>query len=100
MLPLGVSGFPSLRVPFSKEPGTRLKNRFCALSHSLVFGYNLSSILEQVTTGSRVLENGERTRVPGNGELAGSRVPRNGQSALILSPRFFEARVPGNGNSQ
>jgi hypothetical protein len=61
---LEVSGFPFLRVPFLKEPGTCLKNRFCLFLDTQMSGYNLSSILEQVTTCSRVSENGEPIRVP------------------------------------
>ncbi len=37
-----------------KEPGTRLKNRFYVFLDTEMSGYNLSSILEQVTTGFRV----------------------------------------------
>lgn len=55
-----------VRVPFSKEPGTRLKIHFCAFLDTLMSGYNLSSILEQVTTDSRVPENGEPIWVPGS----------------------------------
>ncbi len=42
---VAVSGFPFLRVPFSKEHGTRLKNSFYAFSDTLVSGYSLSFIL-------------------------------------------------------
>jgi hypothetical protein len=41
--------------------------------------YNVSSIFEQMTTGSWVPENGEHTRVP-----------RNGEPAQILGPQLFE----------
>jgi hypothetical protein len=51
-------------VPFLKEPGTCLKNRFCVFLDTQMSGYNLSSILEQVTTGFRVPKNGEPIRVP------------------------------------
>ncbi len=61
---LEVSGFPFLRVPFLKEPTACLKNRFCLFLDTQMSGYNLSSILEQVTTGSCVSENGEPIRVP------------------------------------
>jgi hypothetical protein len=61
---LEVAGFPFLRVPFLKEPGTCLKNRFCVFLDTQMSGYNLSSILEQVTTVSRVPENGEPIRLP------------------------------------
>jgi hypothetical protein len=54
-----VSGFP-----FLKELRTCLKNRFCVFLDTQMSGYNLSSILEQVTTGSRVPENREPIRVP------------------------------------
>ncbi len=60
---LEVSGFPFLRDPFLKEPETCLKNRFCVFLDTQMSRYNLSSILEQVTTGSRVPENGESIRV-------------------------------------
>ncbi len=59
-----VSGLPFLRVAFLKESGTRLKNRFHVFLDTQMSGYNLSSILEQVTTGSRVPENGKPIRVP------------------------------------
>jgi len=39
------SKFRGVRVPFSKEPGTRLKNHFWAFSDTLVSEYNLSFIL-------------------------------------------------------
>jgi hypothetical protein len=75
--PIGIShielemrGFPFLRVPFLKELGTRLKNRFYVFLDMQMSGCNLSSILEPVTTGSRVPENGESIRVSGNGGLA------------------------------
>ncbi len=61
---LDVSGFPFLRVPFLKEPETCLKNRFYAFLDTQMSGYNLSSILEQVTTASRFPENGEPIRIP------------------------------------
>jgi hypothetical protein len=60
---LEVSGFPFLRDPFLTEPGTCLKNHFCVFLDTQMSGYNLSSILEEVTTGSRVPENGEPIRV-------------------------------------
>jgi len=44
----------SVRVPFPKESGTRLKNRFCVFLDTQMSGYNLSSILEQVTKRSRI----------------------------------------------
>ncbi len=56
---LEVSGFSFLRVPFLKQPGTCLKNHFCVFLDTQMSGYNLSSILEQVTTSSRVPENEE-----------------------------------------
>jgi hypothetical protein len=71
-----VSEFPFLRVSFRKEPGTRLKNRFYAFLNAQMSGYNLSSILEQFTTGSRV--------------------PENVKPAWIPSPRFSNVRVPRN----
>jgi hypothetical protein len=58
-----MSEFSFLRASFSKEAGTCLKNHFCAFSDTLVFGYNISSILEEVTTGSRVPENGEPAEI-------------------------------------
>ncbi len=79
-----VSGFP-----FLTKPGTRLKNRFCVFLDTQMSGYNLSSILEQVTTGSRVPENEEPIRVS-----------RNGKSARISSPRSSSARVPKKRNPQ
>ena len=58
--------------------------------------YNLSSILKQMTTGARVLENGEPARVSGfwEWELADGRVlgfPFLGtlEPAQISSPWFF-----------
>jgi hypothetical protein len=59
----GVSGFP-----FPREPGTRLKNRFCVFSDIQMSGYSLSSILEQVTTCSRIpkSENPSEFRISGN----------------------------------
>ncbi len=56
---LEVSGFP-----FLKEPGTCLKNHFCVFLDAQTSGYNLFSILEQVTTGSLVPENEESIQVP------------------------------------
>ncbi len=75
-------------------------------------GYNLSSNLEQVTTGSRVPENGNPPRVPGSWERGpttgsgflgtgthrGFRIPGNGEPARISSHRFFSARVPKKRN--
>jgi hypothetical protein len=61
---LEVSQLPFLRVRFLKETGICLKNRFCVFLDTQMSGYNLSSILEQVTTGSRVPENGKPIRVP------------------------------------
>ncbi len=49
--------FPFLRISFSEDLWTRLKNRFCAFLETRISEYNLSSILEQLTTGSRVPEN-------------------------------------------
>jgi hypothetical protein len=61
---LEMLGFPFLRVPFLKELRTCLKDHFCVFLDTQMSGYNLSFILEQVTSGSRVLENGEPIRVP------------------------------------
>jgi hypothetical protein len=60
---LEVSGFPFLKVPFLMEPGTRLKNRFCVFLDRQMYGYNLCSILEQVTTGFRVPGNVEPAEI-------------------------------------
>ncbi len=64
---IGVSELPFLRVPFPKEPGIRLKNRFCVFLDTHMSGYNLSSILEQVTTDSQIPENENSQHVLGNG---------------------------------
>ncbi len=77
---IGVSGFPFLSVSLPKEPGTRLKNRFCVFLNAQISGYNLSSILEQVTTGSRVPESGNPQWVPGSWE----RGTRGGLGSRIL----------------
>jgi hypothetical protein len=63
--PIGIShtGLEVSGFPFLKEPGTCLKNRFCVFLDTQMSGYNLSSILEQVTMGSRVLESAEPIRV-------------------------------------
>ncbi len=64
--------------------------------------YNLSSILKQVTTGSRVPENGQPIRVTGfwergARESSGSQVPRNEKPAWIPSPKSSGARVSKRG---
>jgi hypothetical protein len=63
--PIGIShtGLEVSGFPFPKEPGTRLKNRFCVFLDTQMSGYNLSSILEQVTTGFRVPKNGKPARL-------------------------------------
>ncbi len=83
-LPIGSShtGLEMSGLPFLKEPGTRLKNRFHVFLDMQMSGYNLSYILEQVTTASRVPANGKPIRVSsfwerGTREDSGSRVPRN-----------------------
>jgi hypothetical protein len=53
---LKVSGLPFLRVSFLKEPETCLKNCFCVFLDTQMSEYNLSSILEQVTTDSGFLK--------------------------------------------
>jgi hypothetical protein len=86
-----------VRVPRSlgfRSQGTRNppdKSFLCILG-TLMSEYNLPSTFEQITTGSRVPENGEPTRVPG------SRVPSNGEPARISSLRLSEDRVPKNRN--
>ena len=90
-----------VRVPRSlgfRSQGTRnpLKNRFCAFLGTLMSEYNLCSILEQVTTGSRVPKNGE----PAPTGFPGSRVPRNGEPARIRRPVSFKGRVPKIGNPE
>ncbi len=77
-----------VRVPFLKESETCLKNRFCIFLDTQMSGYNLSSILEQVTTGSRVPKKRNpkptvdfRFPVPGfsgTGDPPRVRFPRNG----------------------
>ncbi len=64
--PIGIShtGLEVSGFSFLKEPGTCLKDCFCVFLDTQISGYNLSSILEQVTTGSRVPENGEPIWVP------------------------------------
>jgi len=96
--PIGIShtGLELSGFSFLKEPGTRLENRFCVFLDTQMSGYNLSSILEQVTTGSRVSENGEPIRVPGFWERGtpedpGSRIP---------SPMFSSVHVPKKRNPQ
>ncbi len=86
-----VSGFPFLSVPFLKESGTRLKNRSHVFLDMQMSGYNLSYILEQVTTPSRVPANGKPIRVSsfwerGTREDSGSRVPRNGKPETDTPP--------------
>jgi hypothetical protein len=58
-----------LGFPFLKEPETRLKKRFCVFLDAQMSGYNLSSILEPVTTGFRVPENEKSIQVSGNGKF-------------------------------
>jgi hypothetical protein len=92
---LDVSGFPFLRIPFLKELGTCLKNRFYAFLDTHMSGYNLSSILEQVNTGSHFPENGEPIRIPTKKELeAQSRFQVLEFLGTGNPPRF---RVPRNG---
>ncbi len=86
MILVEVSGSLFLRVPFPKEPGTRLKNRFSIFLDMKMSGCNLSSILEQITTGSRVLRTGTR---PGSWEWNPKLTPLDSRIFLVLLQKKF-----------
>jgi hypothetical protein len=101
---LWTSRFPFLSVLFSEEPAWKL---FCAFSDTLLSEYNLFLVLEQVTTCSRVPENGELIRHPGTSSgfsetgtrgCLGSWISITGEPIQIPSFRFFEERIPKNRN--
>jgi hypothetical protein len=91
--PIGIShtGLEVSGFSFLKEPGTRLKNRFCVFLDTQMSGYNLSSILEQVTTGSWVSENGEPAKIL----VLGFQAPSSPVPRFLKKGTHSRFRVPG-----